>query len=704
MLSKRSSSSISMRSRSVPGSAGAWWRARHAALAALALLPAACSDFAPGDGELDDASALLDAAEADLGEAAEALSLPFPIEPLKSLTVTEVDIVSQFSLKDVLQQLVTQSGVPGLTPLTLFQRFMDTYRAAPGLYPSVPHCDSVAANPNDVFPPPQPGDTPSPGSINGWPVRCPRTIGQDSGIDPFSTTAGDNAYMATTLANRFDLAPPDGAHCGEYRIVFARKSGHPDFSNARPDQTFRRSFIIFEGRLPNPSPSLGRQGCRPIVDFWLNQSSPSKSVATRAAELKSFYFNGLPASGVGPVIHIDNYGHTPGPNNGQIRTNEFLLFQEAFDAWPLREFRLTHGTSSSPSLNVIPSFVKDNPAAKLFAPGISGDSRVTSFQSTVFPNLVERLAAADDVNRFAYPSALPDAMNAGESLMIPLQNNYLNAIGSGTSTLRTNIANKLIAMGSDLSGTPTNLSVDQIVGRAQSLACAGCHEPVDATNSPSSSLDVGLSSAFPKTLVFTHTSEKTAPVDENDPNGPRRFILSEAVLKTFLPYREKVMTHFLLNNATLGFEKPGAWTSTQALLATHTGRVKEGIASLEVRTPSSFNAIVSPNFSTSGLTPVGNKIKLSLFVSKQQPNPSWVGNLEVLISIPSAGINNQWAGNVVLNGLTRGVFNEVTFSQQLPAATVAALNAAPSDVKLQFNFNVTANSGPYYMDDIRFEN
>ncbi|WP_437291186.1 hypothetical protein [Sorangium sp. So ce406] len=692
-----------MRSWSVSGSAGTWRRARHAALAALALLPAACADFEPEDGDVDGSSELFDATEVELGEAAEELSLPFPIDPLKSLTVTEVDIVSQFSLKDVLQQLVTQSGVPGLTPLTLFRRFMDTYREAPGLFPSVAHCNDVAANPNDVFPAPQPGDTPTTGSINGWPVRCPRTVGQESASDPFSATAGDNAYMATTLANRFDLAPPDGAHCGEYRIVFARKSGHPDFDSARPDQTSRRNFIIFEGRLPNPTPSNGREGCRPIVQFWLNQSDPSKSVATRAADLKSFYFNGLPASNVGPVIHIDNYGHTPGPNNGQIRTNEFLLFQEAFDAWSLREYRLTHGTSGSPSLNVVPSFVKDNPSAKLFAPGISGDSRVTSFQSTVLPNMVERLAAADDVNRFAYPSALPSSMNAGESLMIPLQNNYLNAIGSGTSTLRTNIANKLTAMGSDLSGTPGNLSVDQIVGRAQSLACAGCHEPVDASNSPNSSLNVGLSDPFPKTLVFTHTSEKTEPVNPNNVNGPRRFILSTAVLDVFLPFRKRVMTDFLLNNATLGFEKAGAWTSSQALLATHTGRVQEGIASLEVRTPSSFNAIVSPNFSTAGLTPVGNKIKLDLFVSKQQPNPSWVGNLEVLISIPSAGINNQWVGNVVLNGLTRGVFNTVQFPQ-LQAATLTALNAAPSDVKLQFNFNVTANSGPYYMDNIRFEN
>ncbi|WP_437817730.1 hypothetical protein [Sorangium sp. So ce1078] len=685
-----------MRSWSVSGSAGAWRRARHAALAALALLPTACSDLGPGDGDLADSSELSDLTESEIGEAAQELTLPFTIDRRKSLIVTDVDIVSQFSLQQVLQQLITQSGVSGLTPLTLFRRFMDTHRTgATGLF-SVPHCDDVAANTADIYPPgsSNPAEQPT-GSINGWPVLCPRPVGDESASNPFADPNADSAYMATTLSNRFDLAPPDGSNCGEYRIVFARRGGQSDTNS------LQRNFIIFEGRLPNPNPSQGRQACLPVVQFWLNQSDPAKSVATRASELLSFYFNGLP--GFAPVIHIDHYGNAPGPDHGQIRTNEFLNGTSPPAAWSLREFRLTHGTSSSPALNIVPSFVKDNPAARLFSSAASSDPRVTSFQSTVFPNVVERLAASDDINRFAYPSALPNSINAGESLMIPLQNNYLNALGTGTSTLRTNIANKLTAMGSDLSGTPGNLSVDQVVGRAETLACSGCHEPQDRNGGATSTFDVGLSAPFPSTLVFTQTSEKTEPIDTSNPTGPQRFKISPALIDVFLPFRERVMTDYLLNKPTLGFEKPGAWTSSQAQLAVHTGRVTEGISSLEIRTPASFNAIVSPNFSTSGLTPVGNKIKLDLFISKVQPNPSWVGTIEVLISIPSAGINNQWVGNAVLNSLTRGAFNVIPFPQ-LPAATVTALNAAPSDVKLQFNLNVTPNSGPYYMDNVRFEN
>ncbi|AUX45135.1 hypothetical protein SOCE26_066160 [Sorangium cellulosum] len=697
MLSNRSSSNIPVRTSSGLGSAFAWRRARHAALAALALLPAACVDFDPGDGALDDPSELAELSDGEIGEASQELAtLPFPIDRRKSLIVTDVDIVSQFSLQQVLQQLITQSGVSGLTPLTLFQRFMDTHRTtATGVFPSVQHCDTVPANTADIYPPgsSNPAEQPT-GSTNGWPVLCPRPVGDEATSNPFADPNAASAYMATTLSNRFDLAPPDGSNCGEYRIVFARKGGHPDTNG------LQRNFIIFEARLPNPNPSQGRAACLPVAQFWLNQSDPAKSVTTRKNELLNFYFNGL--SGFQPVVHIDHYGHAAGPDHGQIRTNEFLNGTAPPLAWSLREFRLIHGTSGSPSLNVVPSFVKDNPAARLFSPAASSDTRVTSFRSTVFPNVVERLAATDDINRFNYPSALPDSINAGESLMIPFQNNYLNALGTGTSTLRTNIANKLTALGSNLSGTAGNLSVDQVVARAQTLACSGCHEPQERDGSASSAFDVGAPSPFPNTLVFTHTSEKTEPINSSNPTGPQRFIISPALINVFLPFREQVLTDYLLNNTTLGFEKPGAWTSPQGLLAVHTGRVTEGISSLEVRTPASFNAIVSPNFSTAGLTPVGNKVKLDLFISKAQPNPSWVGTIEALISIPSAGISNQWIGNVVLNSLTRGGFNVISFS--LPSATITALNAAPSDVKLQFNLNVTPNSGPYYLDKVRLEN
>ncbi|XXT19419.1 hypothetical protein WME94_55270 [Sorangium sp. So ce429] len=690
MLSKHSSPNVPVRSRSIFAPAAAWRLAQQAALLAFAVLPVACSDLGPGDGELADLP------ESEAASAAQALALPFPIDPRKSLLVTDVDVVSEFKLEDVLQQLIDQSGATGLTPTTLFHRLLDTNRTdAAGLFADVEHCDEVPGNRDDIHPPFDPSQisivvpfeqqVPT-GSRNGWPMFCPRDIGNDATRDPFSDPTASHAFMATTLANRFDLAPPDGANCGEYRVVFARRSG--------ASSALVRSFIIFEARLPNPNPSLGRQACRPVVEFWQNQSDPAKSPATRASELKAFYFGGLP--GFEPVIHIDHYGNAPGAERGQIRTNDFTFLangQAALNTtWSLREFKLTHGTSAAPSLSIVPSFVNDNPAAKLFAPTASTDPRIATFQGSVFPGAVERLAATDDINRFAYRTPLPVEMNAGESVASPFHNNYLNAFGGGGS-LKTTITSRLSSMGSDL-------TAEQIVARAQTLSCAGCHQPMGSDGNATSTFDVGVPGTFfPRTLSFTHTSEKTEPIDGTT---RQRFIISGALINHFLPYRQQVMEEFLLNNPILGFEKPGAWTATSALLSQHTGRVKEGIASLELRPLSRASSITSASFSAAGLTPVGSTIKLDVFLPKALPGQNLNGSIQARLSIPSAGINDLSVGSVSLTSLTRGAFSTAAFPA-LPASAVDALNAAPSDVQLQFAFDMTIGSRPYYLDNIRFE-
>lgn len=86
------------------------------------------------------------------------------------------------------------------------------------------------------------------------------------------------------LFNRFDLASPSGADCGEYRIVYAKQSGLVSGTD--------RNFLIFEARLPNPTPSAGLTGCLPVADFWANLTIVG-SVATRATLLRDFYFVGL---------------------------------------------------------------------------------------------------------------------------------------------------------------------------------------------------------------------------------------------------------------------------------------------------------------------------------------------------------------------------------------------------------------------------
>ncbi|WP_437954783.1 hypothetical protein WME76_24795 [Sorangium sp. So ce119] len=95
-------------------------------------------------------------------------------------------------------------------------------------------------------------------------------------------------------------------------------------------------------------------------------------------------------------------------------------------------------------------------------------------------------------------------------------------------------------------------------------------------------------------------------------------------------------------------------------------------------------------------------LTLDFFTSPVQPNPSWLGTLKVLISIPSAGIHDQFVGTTNLSPANKKAFAPVTFT--LAAPTVTALNASPSDVSLTIELNVNAGSGPYFVDNVRFTN
>ncbi|HEX2674373.1 MAG TPA: hypothetical protein VHM25_26030, partial [Polyangiaceae bacterium] len=168
------------------------------------------------------------------------------IDVRRSLAVTEQTILSRFSLQRVLTQLATQSGVPGLTATALFQQWWDTQNPAPGVYAG-PHCDDTVTAPY--------GST-----INGYPYLCrDGAEGAQASCDPFAPNS-TCAYIPIGLFNRYDLAPENGAHCGEYRIVYAKTSGITSTSD--------RNLVIFEASLPNPHPQQGLKGCQQILDTW----------------------------------------------------------------------------------------------------------------------------------------------------------------------------------------------------------------------------------------------------------------------------------------------------------------------------------------------------------------------------------------------------------------------------------------------------
>ena len=212
------------------------------------------------------------------------------VDPRRSLAVTDQSILAPFSLNAVMNQLVAQNGGTGFTSSQLFRQLWDTQNPAPG-QPDLAggaHC------------------TDNGGTLNGFPYPCRTTEGQQA---PPMALINPSSYFPIGLFNRFDLAPADGANCGEYRIVYAKNTASSG-----------RNFIIFEAVLPNPRTDLKLEGCRPVAQFWANLSTNS-SASSRSAALKSFYFTGL--AGFSPVIHMNNYGNNS-TGAGQVRTNLFM--------------------------------------------------------------------------------------------------------------------------------------------------------------------------------------------------------------------------------------------------------------------------------------------------------------------------------------------------------------------------------------------
>src|SRR5262249_24743497 len=261
----------------------------------------------------------------------------------------------------------------------------DTKAKAPGNFPNDPHCDDAHA-------------------INDFTLACPLN-------DQILRDGEPEDFVPTALTNRFDLAPRNGAHCGEYRIAFARKDG--------VEGQFDRDFIIFEGILPNPNPSCGIESCRPVVRFWENLTNFTANSAALGDEMVRFYFTGLP--GFRPVIHPGHYGMSGGTgynaSGGQVRTNLFHAVGNqqgtAGQRWRLEE---NHVVLACPlkaagcHLQFLPVTVKTNPFPDLFN-FLSPESRAPAYQLD-FPTRVAGLAV-DDINLIGLP--VDDTFNAGES-------------------------------------------------------------------------------------------------------------------------------------------------------------------------------------------------------------------------------------------------------------------------------------------------
>lgn len=410
---------------------------------------------------------------------------PIAIDHDKSLVVTDPQILQRFPLRRVLQTLAAHAGVSN-GPDAIWKQWWMSQGMDPGGAP--PHwnfCDDPS---------------PFPSQVRDFPFECPRAEEQLA-----HHQLDDHRPIA--LVNRFDLAPMDGAHCGEYRIVYAKPPGSPPGGE---------NLIIFEGVLPNPSPDCGLAGCLPVAEFWQSLTT-EPNVNVRADHLEDFYFHGV--CGFPAVIRPEHYGTKCreggggyGGGCGQIRTNQFVQ-----RPWNLREFRLEVDCSTgSCELMVRQQPVAQNPHVDLWD---TGDPDHGALHGSLLAQLPSNLPMPDSIHLFSADT--DPRLNASESIAEP---------GPGMNRYDADppFEFAIDAAIATLPGSPVATAID-IEERLTVQSCGGCHEL--SNGSPIGETSGGPTLVWPPSMGFKHIDHGGA--------------MSPAMINDFLPWREQVLHAFL---------------------------------------------------------------------------------------------------------------------------------------------------------------
>lgn len=413
----------------------------------------------------------------------------------RSFVITDAALLEGFTFQRVLDQLVARGGVSNLTSAQLYRQWFDTQNPKPGMAdPAGPHCDDFLTNGSPSF--------------NSFPRRCP-TLDGALAASPFTA----DEYFPIALVNRFDQTPADGSNCGQYRLIFARRVSAPPV--IAPSFLQPRLHIIFEPVLPNPRPSTGLAGCRAVAEFWAgltNIDSPTE----RRAKLEAFFFDGI--TGFPPAIDSGNF-----VGGGGIRTTQVANDTRV----RMYQFRLVKECTPECTLQMRPDTLQNFPFGPLF--DSSQNLPLTKAFQDAFVEQVPNLAVRD-VNE--YFMDIPPTFLMAES--DPLDNQLVflfdqpfdkgKAVNPG---FNDRIQEKLTSIGSTL--TP-----DQIILRAETQNCVGCH----AEPGP-----VGEGVVFPRSVdTLQHVADNATEPGEL---GKPRFVISSAMRDVFIPHRMKILIDFL---------------------------------------------------------------------------------------------------------------------------------------------------------------
>ena len=148
-----------------------------------------------------------------------------------------------------------------------------------------------------------------------------------------------------------------------------------------------------------------------------------------------------------------------------------------------------------------------------------------------------------------------------------------------------------------------------------------------------------------------------------------------------------------------GFEDVGRWSSSQAALSLVTAPLTQGCGALGIE-GQGYLPIAGNTFTTQGL-PVGTQASVDLFIPANQPNPFWLGALQMYLSCPSGAVNNQYIGQVELTGKPQNSYSTLRFP--LSAAVRANLTRNLTDCSFSFALNVNQTGRKWLLDKLRLQ-
>jgi len=148
-----------------------------------------------------------------------------------------------------------------------------------------------------------------------------------------------------------------------------------------------------------------------------------------------------------------------------------------------------------------------------------------------------------------------------------------------------------------------------------------------------------------------------------------------------------------------GFEDVGRWSSTQAVLSLVTSPLTQGCGALGIE-GQNYMSVAGNTFTTQGLA-VGTQASVDLFIPGNQPNPFWLGALQMFLSCPSGAVNNQYIGQVELTGKPQNSYSTLRFP--LSSAVRANLTRNLTDCSFTFGLNVNPTGRKWLLDKLRLQ-